>query len=206
MTPWLLIIAGVSASGKTTLASYLAAQLERDGLAVTQIAMDAYYRDYTHRPLAERAAINFDHPASFDDNALRRDIESLRQGGTVKLPEYDYCDHRPRSSAVVTRAGEVIIVEGILPLHFASLRELADFRVFIDTPLEECYRRRLKRDIEYRGRTEASVKRQFEEHVLPMYQRFIAPQKYHADTVLTDGGEQPALFQEIRQRSPLCTY
>ena len=205
MTPWFLIIAGVSASGKTTLASYLADRFGRNGLEVTQIAMDAYYRDYSHMSFAERADINFDHPDSFDDSALHRDIESLRRGESVTLPEYDYCDHRPRASKVATRAGALIILEGILPLHFVSLRELADFRVFIDTPLEECYRRRLQRDIEHRGRTEASVKRQFEEHVLPMYQRFIAPQKYQADTILADGGEQPALFEEIRQRSPLCT-
>ncbi len=205
MTFFLLTIAGVSASGKTTLMDYLARGLRQYfGFEPTCLAMDSYYRDFSSLPPEQLQRVNYDHPDSFNVDALIHDLHCLKAGKPIYPRDYDYVRHRPVQQVTKVSPTPIIILEGILPLHFAAVRSLSDLAVYIDTSIDDCYQRRLLRDTQERGRTETSVKHQFDTHVMPMYSEYIRPQKAHADNVLEDGGQCPLLLQDIIQRVERC--
>lgn len=165
-------IAGVSGAGKSTLAAKLVQRLERAGLSAVQVCQDRYYRDFSHLPMAERAAINFDHPDSFDFEALERDLARLKAGGRIERPPYDYTHHRPGQVREAIGPAAVIVVEGILILHRESVRQQIDASVYLDEPLALCLERRIARDCAERGRSRDEVVRQFERQVSPMFERY----------------------------------
>jgi uridine kinase len=180
-------IAGASASGKTLVAGNIVQGLGAHR-AVT-IPEDAYYRDLSDMPCGERADINFDHPDAFDHDLLAEHLTRLLQGESISRPIYDYKTHTRLPHTEIVAARPLVLVEGILVLSHTRLRELMDIRVFVDTALDICLARRIKRDVAERGRTVSSVSQQFEINVRPMYLQFIEPSRRHAHIIIPEGGK-----------------
>jgi uridine kinase len=182
----LIGIAGASGSGKTYVANSIIKRLGSDKAMIIQ--EDSYYKDLSDIPYEERVRKNFDHPDAFDYDLLAKHLLQLLNNEAVSHPIYDYMLHTRSKETKKIGPGVLIILEGILIFNNARLRELMDYRVFIDTALDICFVRRLKRDIEERGRTVDSIIRQYTETVRPMYIKFIAPSKQYADIVISGEG------------------
>jgi uridine kinase len=183
----LIGIAGASGSGKTVIANSIIDSLGSDRAVVIQ--EDSYYKDLSDVPYEQRVGRNFDHPDAFDHDLLAKHLLQLLNGEAVSHPIYDYKLHTRSKETKTVGPGILIILEGILVFSKAILRELMDYQVFIETPPDICFIRRLKRDIEERGRTVDSVIRQYTETVRPMYLEFIEPSKQYAD-ILISGEEK----------------
>jgi uridine kinase len=178
--PVVLGIAGASGSGKTTLATELAREL--DGI---HFPLDNYYRDLKHLPPGERTLQNFDDPALIESPLLAAHIAALARGQAIERPLYDFSTYtRITDRTETVRAGAFLLVEGLFALHYHELLPLYNLRVFVDTPDEVCFERRLKRDMEQRGRTEESVRRQYEATVRPASLRYVRPSAANADLIV----------------------
>jgi uridine kinase len=171
MRPVVLGVGGCSCSGKTTLARELAQQLE-----AALLPLDFYYRDLSHLSREHRDHYNFDHPDSLEHELIDSHLQALRDGKRIDRPTYDFNTHS-RMAGVTERIGgeQFVIVEGILALHYADLLPLYDFTVYVDAPHDVCLTRRIHRDVRERGRTEESVREQFEQHAKPMADQFVLP-------------------------------
>jgi uridine kinase len=176
---YLIGIAGPSGAGKTYLATHLAAALH-----ASVLALDRYYRDLSHLPLEERARANFDRPEALDHELIVEQVASLRNHATVHLPVYDFATHTRTRRTEVLRPAGVVIVEGLLTLHWPRLRELLGTKVFVDMDDEACLMRRQARDVRERGRTPESVREQYAGTVAPMAQRYVRPSIVYADVVV----------------------
>ena len=179
--PVLVAIVGGSGAGKSWLADKLAEQLGRN---VSRISQDDFYHDRSHLSPARRALINFDHPRAIDWVRLENVLQECRAGRTAKLPKYDFATHSHRSRETKLRPRRFILVDGLWLLRRPSVRQLFDLTVFIECPAKTCLARRLARVVASRGRTRASIQKQFWTTVEPMHSRFVAPQNRHADIVL----------------------
>ena len=178
--PLVLGIAGCSGSGKTTLAAELAIQLE-----ATLFPLDLYYRDLSEFPLDSRHNRNFDHPDSLESELLIEHVRSLAEGHPIERPVYDFKTHSRVAGAFDTIVpARVVIVEGILALHYPELHPLFDFSVYVDAPNEICLKRRIYRDMRERGRTEESVRAQFEATARPMADLYVVPSQHRATMVV----------------------
>jgi uridine kinase len=179
-----LAIAGCSGSGKTTLAAQLARTL-----GGVHFQFDNYYRDLAQMPLAERALQNFDDPALIESPLLIAHLAALAQGHPVERPLYDFSTYtRIPGRAETFRPGPFLIVEGLFALYYPPLLPLYQLRVYIDTPDELCFERRLKRDMEERGRSPESVRRQYEATVRPASLAWVRPSAVHADLTVDGAG------------------
>lgn len=183
----LIGIAGASGSGKTLIAQNIMDALGSE--KVVMIQEDSYYKDLSDIPFDERTGKNFDHPDAFDHILMTEHLQQLLQGQAISHPIYDYTTHSRKKETRTVGPHTIIILEGILVLNEARLRELMDIRVFIDTPPDICFIRRLRRDIHERGRSVDSVIKQYEETVRPMYFQFIEPSKRYADIIIPRGGK-----------------
>ena len=188
----LIGISGASGSGKTLVTKNIFDKLGSEKVVIIQ--EDSYYKDLSDVPCEQRSSRNFDHPDAFDHDLLTEHLRQLLNGKAVKHPVYDYKLHTRSKETRTIGPASLIIIEGILIFSNAQLRELMDYRVFIDTPLDICFIRRLKRDIEERGRTADSVIRQYTETVRPMYLEFIEPSKQYADILISREGENSEAF------------
>ncbi len=191
-------VAGGSGSGKTTVVHELVRRLST--YPVTVIQHDWYYRDWSHLPPHERAAINFDHPDAIQTELLVEHLKQLRSGVPVEAPVYDFVRHERRSDTRLVPSGEAIIVEGILVLAEPKLRELMDLKLFVDTDADIRFIRRLQRDMTERGRTMESVIRQYLQTVQPMHLQFVEPSKRHADVIIPEGGHNLVAVDLIAAR------
>lgn len=180
-------ISGPSASGKTLLAKNLLKELGSN--EVTVISEDSYYKNQSHLTLQERSKTNYDHPNAFDHELMIDHLGLLQKGIDVNIPTYDFSKHSRLTETRHIPKHRIIILEGILLLVEEKLRELMDIRIFVDTPLDICLIRRMKRDIQQRGRSLDSVLEQYHTTVRPMYFQFIEPSKRHADIIVPRGGE-----------------
>ncbi|GAD78865.1 uridine kinase [Vibrio ezurae] len=184
-------IAGASASGKSLIASTiyneLRAKVGPDQIGV--ITEDRYYKDQSHLSMEERVKTNYDHPQALDHDLLCEHLNQLVQGKAVEVPEYSYTEHTRTSNTKTMNPKKVIILEGILLLTDQRLRDLMHASVFMDTPLDICLLRRVKRDVEERGRTMDSVLDQYQKTVRPMFLQFIEPSKQYADIIVPRGGK-----------------
>jgi uridine kinase len=180
-------IAGGTGSGKTTVAHKLAAAMP-EGRCVT-IDHDAYYRDQGHLPPEERATINYDHPAALESALLAEHLRELRAGRPVDVPIYDFATHTRRADKRRVAPAPVIIVEGILVFCEAALREQMDIKIFVDTDPDIRLMRRIRRDLEQRGRTFQSVRDQYYATVRPMHIEYVEPTKRWADLIVPEGGD-----------------
>ncbi len=184
--PLVVGIAGGTGSGKTTVAHKLAASMP--GRCAT-IEHDAYYRDQSHLSASERAVINYDHPASLESDLLAEHLRQLRAGGTALVPIYDFATHTRRPDTRRVGPARVVIVEGILVFTEASLREQMDIKIFVDTDADIRLMRRIRRDLEHRGRSFQSVRDQYYATVRPMHLEHVEPSKRWADLIVPEGGD-----------------
>ena len=195
-------ISGASASGKSLIAKTIYEELCRD-LGTDQIgviAEDAYYNDQSHLSMDERILTNYSHPKALDHEHLCRHLTALKSGEAVEIPKYSYSEHTRMAETVKMTPKKVIILEGILLLTSPKLRALMDASVFMDTPLDICFMRRLKRDVAERGRTMESVMTQYTETVRPMFLQFIEPSKQHADIIVPRGGKNRIATDILKAR------
>jgi uridine kinase len=182
----LIGIAGGSGSGKTLVARTLVRGM---GGRVAVLEQDNYYNANTNLPIEERVKINYDHPDAFDHDLLLEHVQMLLRGESVRMPVYNFSSHsRKDDETLFLEHQKVIILEGILILYFPRLRELMDIKVFVDTDNDLRFIRRLRRDVEERGRSLDSVIRQYETTVRPMHNQFVEPTKRHADLIIPRGG------------------
>jgi uridine kinase len=189
---FVLGIAGGTGSGKTTVAANVIAALP-EGAAVL-VESDAYYRDRSALPRSEREHINYDHPDAIETEFLEAHLVALRAGRAVEMPIYDYREHARRRETRRVEPAPVVVVEGILVLNDPRLRAQMDLKIFVDTDADVRLMRRMRRDMEERGRTFAQVREQYSDTVRPMHLAFVEPSKRFADLILPEGGEnQPAL-------------
>lgn len=197
-----IAIAGASASGKSLFASTvyqeLVAELGSDGIAI--LAEDAYYRDQSHLTMEQRVLTNYDQPAAFEHDLLLQHLQALKAGKPVDMPQYSHTTHTRLEESIQVAPAKVIMVEGILLLTDERLREQFDISVFMDTPLDVCLMRRIKRDIEERGRNLHSVTEQYEQYVRPAFFDFIFPSKQFADLVVTRGGQNEIAIDIIKTK------
>ncbi|MCD6379101.1 uridine kinase [bacterium] len=192
MKPFVIGISGASCSGKTLIAKNLADKLTVRENAV--IHMDSYYHDLGDMKPEEKAWVNFDIPEAIDFDLLENHVEGLLEGREVLIPEYNFKTHtrKPVSEgkhcklSVKNRSRPVIIIEGLHVLFKKSLRELMDICVFIDTGMDICFSRRVERDTKKRGRTREDVYRQFNDTVIPMYEKYVLPTREYA-SLIVDG-------------------
>ncbi len=197
-TPVVVGIGGGSASGKTAVARAVVTDLGRHRAVL--IPHDAYYRDLSHLPMDERRRVNVDHPASLETDLLVRHLDALLLGRPIEVPVYDYATHERGDDPVLVHPAAVIVVEGILALAENALRARMDLAVYVDVPEEERLRRRLRRDVETRGRTPESVRDDHDGRVQPMHRAFIEPSRQGADLVVTGGGHNDAAIAEVVHR------
>ncbi|MCB2200563.1 uridine kinase [bacterium] len=191
MKPVALVgIAGGTCSGKTLVAKRLMARVGEDNVLL--IKQDSYYRDLHDLGPEERAQINFDHPESFDTGLLHQHMVKLMEGEAIDEPVYSYVNHSRTGEYEHHVPRPVVILEGILVLDDPALRELMDFKVFVDEDADIRLARRIRRDEVERGRSAQSVLLQYEESVRPMHMQFIAPTKRFADIIIPRGGENHA--------------
>ncbi len=191
-------VSGASASGKSLLANTIVKELGSD--QVTVVSEDAYYKDLSHLPLAERAEVNFDHPDSLDHILLREHLLAIQKGEAVNIPVYDHSTHQRTEQIQYCNNHRIIVLEGILLFTESYLRELMDIRIFMDTALDICLLRRLQRDIIERKRSIESVLTQYETTVRPMYLQFIEPSKRYADIIVPRGGENRIAIDMIKTK------
>lgn len=191
-------ISGASASGKSLLANTIVNELGSEQVVI--ISEDAYYKDHSNMPFEERANINYDHPDAFDHQLLLQHLLELQQGKSIEVPIYNHSLHiREKETRRIGRHA-IIVLEGILLFVERQLRELMDIRIFMETSLDICLIRRLKRDIKERGRSLDSVLKQYEDTVRPMYLQFIDPSKRYADLIVPRGGNNRIAIDMIKAK------
>ncbi len=175
-------IAGGSGSGKTTIAKKI---IERVGpSSICHLEMDNYYKVLSHLPGEERALTNFDHPASIDTDLFIQHIEMLKNGVDIEKPNYDFVNHTRAATTTRTKARPVLFLEGILLYENQRVRDNIDIKIYVDTPSDLRFIRRLTRDLEERGRSTTSVIKQYYKTVRPMHMAFVEPTREHADIII----------------------
>jgi uridine kinase len=198
MKPVIIGIAGGTGSGKTTVARSIYDRVGKD--RIEWISHDSYYRNFDALTPEERHKINFDHPDSLETELLVRHIDVLCKGSSVEVPVYDFTTHSRKVETQRVEPRRVIIVEGILVLAEPELRKRIDIKLFVDTPADIRFLRRLTRDIQARGRSLESVVDQYLNTVRPMHEEFVEPSKRYADLIIPEGGENQVALEAIVAR------
>ena len=175
-------IAGGTGSGKTTVVQQIMNELPSEEVGI--ISQDSYYRQSSGLTYDDRARINFDHPNAIDFELLTEHLTALRAGKNIEQPVYSFITHNRTSDTIITHPRKVMIVEGILILSDARLRDLFDIKIFVHADPDERLIRRLKRDIAERGRDMDEVLNRYQNTLKPMHEQFIEPTKAHADIII----------------------
>jgi len=195
-------ICGGTGSGKTTVANRILESVRAS--EVVFIQQDSYYRNLKDLPLDFRQVANFDHPDALDNDLLAHHVRKLKAGEPVELPIYDFKTHTRLNETRAVAPKPIVIVEGILIFAEPRLLELMDIKVFVDTPDDIRFIRRLQRDLAERGRTVDSVIEQYVGTVRPMHMQFVEPSKRYADVIIPEGGHNlvsiDLLSGKIRER------
>jgi len=184
--PVLIGIAGGSGSGKTLIAYSLVDDLISEKVFV--ISQDSYYKDHSHLSMRKRMKINYDHPDAFDFHLLNKDLKNLINGNSIITPQYNYVEHKREKGGLRKGEYEIIILEGILMLYDPAIRDMLDIKAYVDADADVRFIRRLKRDLEERGRDVKSVIKQYYDTVRPMHLEFVEPTKRYADIIIPRGG------------------
>ncbi|EPR74311.1 Uridine kinase [Winogradskyella psychrotolerans RS-3] len=175
-------IAGGTGCGKTTVVNTILKELPEGEVGV--ISQDSYYKDTSHLSFEERVKINFDHPRSIDFELLEQHLIELRAGNSINQPVYSFVKHNRTGDVIVTKPRKVMIVEGILILSHAEIRDLFDIKIYVHADSDERLIRRLRRDITERGRDINEVLQRYQSTLKPMHQQFIEPMKEYADIII----------------------
>ncbi len=196
--PVVIGIAGGSGSGKTTVLRRLVEAFGSGRIAV--LDHDAYYRDLGHLPLDERARFNFDHPDALETPLLRRHLDRLLEGEAIEKPVYDFRRHRRSGRTQRVAPRPVVILEGMLVLAEPCLVERMDIKIYVDAAADVRLMRRIRRDLDARGRSIASVLEQYERTVRPMHLEFVEPSKRQADLIIPRGGHNRVAIEMLLAR------
>ena len=179
-------IAGGSGSGKTTLMNNIVKRFEDN---ITVLSHDSYYRRHDDMTYEERCQLNYDEPAALETELMVQHLDLLRQGIAIDCPDYDFTVHNRSDKVIRVEPRKIIIVEGILIFENKELRDLMDIRIFVDTDADIRLCRRVKRDVNKRGRSLESVLLQYQETVKPMYEKYVEPSKKYAHILVPEGGK-----------------
>ena len=190
-------IAGGTGSGKTTLVKRIKEQF---GDVVSVLSHDNYYRRLDHMALEERQKVNYDEPKALETELMSVHLEQLRQGQAIDCPVYDFSQHNRSNETLHIVPTQVIIVEGILIFENKALRDLMDIRIFVDTDADIRICRRIKRDVNKRGRSMESVIEQYQTTVKPMHEKYVEPSKAHAHIIVPEGGKNTVALDMILGR------
>ena len=196
--PLVIGIAGGSGSGKTTVAQTILQRVGPDRISFLQ--HDAYYKDLSGLPPAQRIEVNFDHPNSLENELLIHHIKQLKNGRAAEVPVYDFSKHSRTDRLFTVQPRSVVLVEGILIFAEPALRELFDIKISVDTDSDLRFIRRLQRDIAERGRTTEAVIKQYMATVRPMHLEFVEPSKRYADVIIPEGGFNAAALDMVVAR------
>ena len=179
-------IAGGSGSGKTTLMNNIVARFSED---ITVLSHDSYYKRHDEMTYEERCQLNYDEPDALETDLMVRHLEQLRRGEAIDCPVYDFTVHNRSDAVTRVVPRKIIIVEGILIFENQALRDLMDIRIFVDTDADTRLCRRVKRDVNKRGRSLESVLQQYQQTVKPMYDKYVEPSKRFAHILVPEGGK-----------------
>ena len=179
-------IAGGSGSGKTTLMNNIVSRFSED---ITVLSHDSYYRRHDDMTYEERCQLNYDEPAALETELMVKHLDRLRNGEAIDCPEYDFTVHNRSDKVKHIEPSRIIIVEGILIFEDEALRDLMDIRIFVDTDADIRLCRRVKRDVNKRGRSLESVLQQYQQTVKPMYEKYVEPSKKYAHILVPEGGK-----------------
>jgi uridine kinase len=185
--PIIIGIAGGTASGKTSISARIKDRFA-DVKSVLIIRQDDYYKDQSAKPMEERVKTNYDHPFAFDNDLLVQHIKDLMEGRQIQKPTYDFVNHTRSNVTETCFPCDVLILEGLFVLENEDIRNLLDIKVFVDTPADLRFIRRLLRDVSERGRSMESVISQYVNTVRVMHESFIEPSKRFADIIIPEGG------------------
>ena len=185
--PIIIGIAGGTASGKTSISSHIKDEFANEK-SVLIIRQDDYYKDQSNKPMEERIKTNYDHPFAFDNDLLVQHIHDLIDGKKISKPTYDFVNHNRSDVTETCYPCDVLILEGLFVLESKEIRDLLDIKVFVDTPADIRFIRRLVRDVSERGRSMESVVNQYVNTVRVMHESFIEPSKAFADIIIPEGG------------------
>ena len=187
-------IAGGSGSGKTTLMNNIVKRFEDN---ITVLSHDSYYKRHDDMTYEERCQLNYDEPAALETDLMVRHLDQLRKGEAIDCPVYDFTVHNRSDEVTRIEPSRVIIVEGILIFENEALRDLMDIRIFVDTDADIRLCRRVKRDVNKRGRSLESVLQQYQETVKPMYEKYVEPSKKYAHILVPEGGKNAVALDLI---------
>ena len=190
-------IAGGTGSGKTTLMKNLIEEFQND---VTILSHDNYYKRHDDLTYEERCGLNYDEPAALETDLMAYHLDKLRHGEAIDCPVYDFTQHNRSDETIRIEPRKVIIVEGILIFENQPLRDLMDIRVFVDTDADVRLCRRIKRDVNKRGRSLESVLHQYQETVKPMHEMYVEPSKKYANIIVPEGGKNLVALDMITGR------
>ena len=190
-------IAGGTGSGKTTLMNNLIEAFRND---VTILSHDNYYKRHDELTYEQRCQLNYDEPAALETNLMAYHLDLLRRGQAIDCPVYDFTQHNRSEETIRIEPKKVIIVEGILIFENRPLRELMDIRIFVDTDSDVRLCRRIKRDVNKRGRSLESVLQQYQETVKPMHEMYVEPSKKYANIIVPEGGKNLVALDMIMGR------
>lgn len=196
--PVVLGVAGGTGSGKTTVAESLLESMGRGRVAY--MPHDAYYRHNPHLSSDERAMVNYDHPNSLESELMVSQVEALIRGESIARPVYDFEAHLRAEETVAVSPQPIILIEGILIFAEPALRHLMDIKVFVDTDADVRFIRRLRRDVNERGRSNDSVIEQYLSTVRPMHLEFVEPSKRFADVIVPEGGRNEVAMKMVTAR------
>lgn len=197
-TVFVVGIAGGTGSGKTTVAHNLDGSLPPG--AVFVLEHDWYYRDRSELSLEERERLNYDHPDAIETELLVQHLDALRAGQPIEAPQYDFRAHLRRAERIHVTPAPIVLVEGILVLADQRLRAKMDLKIYVDTDADIRLMRRVRRDLEQRGRTFAQVRDQYYQSVRPMHLQYVEPSKRFADLIVPEGGQNRAALDVILGR------
>ena len=192
--PLFVGIAGGSGSGKSTIARAILAALPERAVLLEQ---DHYYRSLGHLPPEERERVNYDHPDAVEMDLLCGHLDALKGGVAVPRPTYDFATHDRAPTTVRVEPAPVVVVEGILVLAEERLRTRLDVKIYVDTDADIRLMRRIRRDLEHRGRSFAAVRQQYYDTVRPMHLAFVEPSKRFADVIVPEGGENRVALEML---------
>jgi len=196
--PVLLGVAGGTGSGKTTVARRIVEAVGKRRIAFLE--MDSYYKDIDWKTRDDLLHHNFDHPSALDLELIAEHLRELKAGRTVEVPVYDFVTHRRTAETIRVDPQPVVMLEGILVLAVRELRDLLDFKIYVDTDADIRFIRRLRRDLDERGRDVADVLRQYLGSVRPMHLEFVEPSKRWADVIIPEGGENLVALEMVIAR------
>ena len=196
MTPLFIGIGGGTGSGKTYLSEILIKKFGAE--AIARIELDCYYKDQPQKSFLEKQSTNFDHPESIDIKLLKKHLERLSQKKKINIPKYDFSTHSRLKKTNEISPKKIIIVEGILTLYFSEISKFLKLKVYLDVDADIRFIRRLKRDINERGRDLDSIIEQYLHSVRPMHDKFIEPSKKSADLVISNKPEFVSFFKKIK--------